>query len=464
MNSDTNTALTLLLRYPPLSSDSKPLSLLFDARALRTSPTAEIGASIIQSRTSRRPSTIDRPLTPDHRARSPFAYSASSPAGLETLLSDAARGVLSRSERWGLNQAVRDVVGEVRRGVQRGITASASGSTSPAPGPRYRRHGSHSKSKSETHSAIAASAFRRMNELEERNRKLASMMEGAVTDLWGVHERLAEKSDAQDDKERKKEIESLSAAVARLQFVQAFLKDVTLPLPEEPTQQDNSKEEIPMVPDNITESMSIGHQVKRKDNNSSTRSRSTSKDPIQPSHPPRSTTPLLYPNFTIQSQPPTHSKNISTSPHTKASLVAPQPKRSSAISLTHNDPPPPASITIVPPPVPSSPTPSPNPRPRLTESSFSWMLTADANGNSFSRATPFTPHEKRNQATSTSVNNAVKAKAGKGFLFGEDSDGEIAELDIRRGSGSSTKAKDTLREDERRKSLEDVKEIDLENI
>jgi hypothetical protein len=49
-------------------------------------------------------------------------------------------------------------------------------------------------------------------------------------------------------------------------------------------------------------------------------------------------------------------------------------------------------------------------------------------------------------------------------LFGEDSDGEIAELDIRRGSGSSTKAKDTLREDERRKSLEDVKEIDLENI
>ena len=58
----------------------------------------------------------------------------------------------------------------------------------------------------------------------------------------------------------------------------------------------------------------------------------------------------------------------------------------------------------------------------------------------------------------------VKAKSGKGFLFGEDSDGEVAELDIRRGSASSTKAKEAVREDGKKKSLEDLKEIDLENV
>jgi TBC1 domain family member 5 len=471
LESDTNTALTLLLRYPPLSSSSKPISLLFDARELHASPSAETGSSTIHSRTSRRPSTIDRPLTPNRRSRSPFAYSASSPANLEALLSDAARGVLSRSERWGLNQAVRDVVGEVRRGVQRGIAGSTSGSTSPAPGPRYRRHGSQSKSKSETHSAIAASAFRRINELEERNRKLAIMMEGAVTDLWSVHERLVEKIDGSDIDQRKKDTDAMSAAVARLQFVHAFLKDLTLPLPEEPVKQNSVTEVSEDATIKTAEAVPGLVQEKQQEVNRATQS--SGKPPVQTFKPPRKLSLLLPSDPPKQSQSPPSNQSISASPKTKAPvteapLPAPQPKRSSASRLTHEDPPsppaaPPVSITVVPPAAPPSPTPAPKPRPRLTESSFSWMLTGDATGDSFSRATPFTPHEKRSQVASTSNNASSKSKTGKGFLFGEDSDGEITELNDREGSESKAKPKGRGRVDGRRGSLEKLDEVDLGN-
>jgi TBC1 domain family member 5 len=359
-------------------------------------------------------------------------------------------------------------VGEVRRGVQRNMAGVGSNATSPAP--RYRRHASQ---RSETHGAIAASALRRINQLEERNRALARMMDGAVRELWECHEWLVGRGEKGGDatakgKEEgepaieKQQLDKFSVAVARIQFVQAFLKDLTLPLPEDT--KDDSKADEKAIKEDGKATKENEKEVEETND-----IRIEASAPIQ----------INKAKESLLSTSPKPIRGLSSPPTDKPQIYAPQPKRSSATPITKKppwpsiqisqppispspptEPPELPTLALSPPPstktstnlplsAPSLPPPSPpdhssttlKPRPRLTESSFSWMLTGsagDAHGPSFARATPFAPHEKRSQVAA--ANPAAKAKAGKGFLFGEES-GEDGNGLGRRGSGSSAKGK-----------------------
>jgi TBC1 domain family protein 5 len=426
-----NSALTLLLRYPPLDNSLRARTLVRDARTIIQSPTLETGASLIIKYSGRPPAAIEtldlRSHTPSYgtptRIRSPLAM-ASSPASLESLLADAAKGVMSRGERWGLNQAVRDVVGEVKRGVERGIQNAPDPSAwSRSASPRgFHQRTRSTKPTSESHGMITANVLRKMNALEDRNRKLAEMLDSAVKDLWNCHEKLAEKAKAEGtvDGEDGKFAEKLSKSVAEVQFVQAFLRDMTLPLPE-PLEEVSRDDDTQQRPSSPTPTGSGDQSPKARENSKL----ATNSQPIQ--------TPNVVADYhpTVISKPQRmpldhEAGNASACIRSQASPES-QPVLSGSVPTQRT----PGLLSTgfaassMPPPIP--PTSITDPflaRPRLTSSSFSWMLADNnAEGQPFARATPFAPNEKR-----------THAKTGKGFLFGEDED------DRSTASGRSTKA------------------------
>src|ERR1700760_3826407 len=115
MAANMNEALSLLLRYPSPSADHGPQSFVYDALDLKNNLATETGHAIIQKRTGRRPppaiAIAIRQSSPARSDRAHTPFGSPSPASFESLLQNAAREVMSRGERWGLSQAVRDVVG-----------------------------------------------------------------------------------------------------------------------------------------------------------------------------------------------------------------------------------------------------------------------------------------------------------------------------------------------------------------
>jgi TBC1 domain family protein 5 len=120
LEADYSTALTLLLRYP---SPSSPVSLVEDAMYLRDNLSPEGGKYIIIKYSKRTPEAR-QPRPPTQKTRNPRR--ALSPpmkplfqAGqIESIVQDVAKNVLDRSEKWGVNRAVREAVVEVRKNVQ----------------------------------------------------------------------------------------------------------------------------------------------------------------------------------------------------------------------------------------------------------------------------------------------------------------------------------------------------------
>jgi TBC1 domain family protein 5 len=389
-----------------------------DARTIMQLPSHETGSSLIFKYSGRHPAAVEtldlRPSTPSYgtptRMRSPLAM-ASSPAKLESLLQDAAKGVFSTGERWGLNQAVRDVVGEVRKGVERGIQNAPDPSVwSRSASPRgFHQRTRSTKPTSESHGMRAANVLRKMNALEERNRKLAEMLDLAVKELWKCHEELAEKAKADDkiDSEEGKFAEKFSKSVAEVQFVQAFLRDMTLPLPE--SHEGPSRE---------SEAQQRNLSPIRTDSRAQSPKAPKSQEAVPIS------SPANTPSVVIGDHPATASKpvkmpldpeagNSKTTTHSQASPIIranpPNSAPANSPSLLSTG----FAASSMPPPIPPSSVVDPFlARPRLTSTSFSWMLADNkAEGQPFARATAFAPNEKRSHA-----------KTGKGFLFGEDED------------------------------------------
>lgn len=441
--------MTLLLRYPPLQNSSQPRTLVYDARSIQKSCTIDTGASLILKHTGRQPAPFDSsearsasPLssTPT-RVRSPFA-STSSPASLEALLQDAARGVLSRGERWGLNQAVRDVVGEVRRGVTRGIQSSTNSRPSSPRGGFHKARGS--RGGSESHSAIAANVLRKMNALEERNRRLAEMLETAVKDLWACQEEMTEKAkqDATIAPENGKLMEKFSKSVAEVQFVQAFLRDMTLPLPED-VASDNKISEARDDKSETETSHSTSENVVKLPSTGSEAAMVPEADQKMPSDQVSSSSATKTAQTDSESGFSPVRSQASPKPPTSTAPI-PIPTKNSITPLPSSLP-----TASAPPPLPPSPTPDPLlSRPRLAVSSFSWMLADNTAEDqpAFARATPFAPNERRHHA-----------RTGKGFLFGEEDPNAVLGDSNRKNSparkGSRAKAASQQRED-----------IDLENV
>jgi TBC1 domain family protein 5 len=396
---DTNEAFSLLLRYPEPAVPA--YTFIKDALYLRDHLTPQGGAEII-SRYGKQAPAIELEATPTVREPSPSPSFASSRtrrslgsprsfvgqqgAGLEAMLQGAAKNVFERGSQWGVGKAIREAVGEVKKNVEAYQSAASSGQTTPRAGGReFRKPGqlgpAISGSRPGLDRTVSGNAIRKVEGLERRNRNLAKMLETAVAELWEHHRERTEEQDAKDDSAKDKSaLEALSLAIAKVQFVQVYLEDSTIPLPEESTEQAASAKAAETLA--LPAPQSPGPE------------RTSSAPPISV-------------------EPPTENPRVNTSSAVTSPTASPRPM----------SPPTVAKSTQIQP----SSTLSPRSRPHLTSSNFSWMLGEDSATSNFASGT----------AHSTFSSDEKRRMKGKGFLFGDDDDDEGSARESKRGSVSS---------------------------
>lgn len=239
INADYNTALSTLLHYPALPVGQRPSSLVEDANALRRNLDTDTGSSLIFKHTKKSPKSREKPTpisaTPTRSSRqeriqpdlrSPHLLPPPRPShhpsnSFEAVLQNAARSVYSSGERLGVNKAVRDAVGDVRKNVQ-SIRSDL----------RSRTH-SRSVSIASTTEENSLSIERRFENLQLRNKSLAKMLEGAVSELWKQQKEMAVANTNKPSSESDERVKSLTIAIARVQLAQVYLEDPELPLPED---------------------------------------------------------------------------------------------------------------------------------------------------------------------------------------------------------------------------------------
>jgi TBC1 domain family member 5 len=226
-------ALTLLLKYPSLSSPHGPQTFVGDAIYLRDNFSAAGGAQIIAKYSGKSP-LVNSPTSPPStalgdgldqkqkllaarsRLQSPSRF-LQQQGGVEALLQGAARGVFDRGERLGINQAVRDAVGEVKKNMQ-GLQASRANS-------KTRRTPDVTRwSLDEGRPVPASSRFE--SAMKSRNQQLAYMLDQAMADLRDAS--------VETDADKDDYIKAIDIAVARVGFVKVYLEDSTMPLPPNP--------------------------------------------------------------------------------------------------------------------------------------------------------------------------------------------------------------------------------------
>ncbi|GAB7351250.1 hypothetical protein MBLNU459_g1675t1 [Dothideomycetes sp. NU459] len=383
IDTDYNTALTLLLRYPSLPDGVTPQTMVIDALYLRDH-LDQTGSSHLIEKHSGRPLAVaellsQTPLPASIQKRLGARLAGlSSPkptrqsSNLESVLQDAAKEIFTRGEKWGINKAVRDAVEEVRKGV-RDIQAIQ---TPPAP---RRRISSQSRQSRTTDRSTDAEL--RLTALEQRTMALAKMLKSATDELWDYHkDAVAAGKDADAEK-----LKDLSIAIAKVQFAQVYLEDPSVPFAtdEETTAAAGEEEEDQVV---------------------AVRDKSTIQDEA------------IKDEASAQPLPPPKESDDTTKhmQRTAAAVKAPP------------DAPPPTAQPPFPPSPPKKPSPPARkpiiphdfqaPRPSLAQSSFSWMLgtsTTSENPASFVRAEALPPSDIR--------------RRGKGFLFGDDDGGAAAD-------------------------------------
>ncbi|KAI5368979.1 hypothetical protein J4E82_010221 [Alternaria postmessia] len=398
MAADTNEAFALLLRYPEPATP--PYTFIKDALYLRDHLTPPGGAEIITRYGKQAPIIEPEPKfnarepspSPSfisNRTRqsigSPRSFVTQQGAGFEALIQGAAKNVLDRGSQWGVGKALRDAVGEVRKNVEAYQSATNSGQSTPRSGGReFRKPGQPSTAAASGRPTLervhSANTFKKMEELDRRNKSLAKMLEVAVGDLWEYHRERDEAQKAKEDDEKGKEaMEALSLAIAKVQFVQVYLDDSSLPLPvDEATEQASTAQAaISLASPTPQSPMSSGQ--------------ASSVPPLSLSTTSQSTTPLR-----ANSRNPTPLSSRPTSP--PARTLSPPSKLASTLS--------------------------PPSRPHLTSSNFSWMLGEDSASSNFASGA----------AHSTFSSDEKRRMKGKGFLFGDDDDDEGSIKDGKRGN------------------------------
>jgi TBC1 domain family protein 5 len=407
VEADTNEVFTLLLRYP--EPDSPAYTFIKDALYLRDHLTPEGGSEIIR-RYGKKAPPIDTTKVPVIRDPSPSPSFASSrtrrsmksptnfmsqqSGGLEALLQNAAKGVLDRGSQWNVGKAIRDAVGEVKKNVEAyqtgAITTTASGETTPRSGGREFRKptriATDTGGKPTLQRTQSGNIIKKIEGMERRNQSLSKMLESAVGELWDHHKERSENA-----KENKDALDALSLAIAKVQFVQVYLEDSSIPLPsDEPAESEAA----------------------------------TTPKLLSPSVPERTS-----------SAPPASSGSVSR-PMSSSANVA---EKSSLLSPNRPTSPPDQQQ-----PTAGSSSLAPRARPLLSSSSFSWMLgqESDAPRSTFAKASEhsaFPSDEKRR----------MRGSLGKGYLFGDD-EGNLSPVEskAKRGSVSSKGGKKPKEEQE----------------
>ena len=431
LEADYNTALTLLLKYKLSDDGITPQNLALDAAALKASFNHATACDLISKYTNRE--VADSPSLPDPDsfaletpipASLPFRrVTPSLPKNFESMFQDAAKGMMTRGEKWGINKAVRDRFEDIRRGVQ----DIQNMQTPSAP----RRH-----SRTQSRSGVPGAMNRtdtRLAALQKRNESLARMLKAATDQLWDFQKEAAEtesgsasKDDNDADQNEVKngwnaeKVKELGMTIARVQFVQVYLEDPTIPLAEEEEAVDEQQQ-----------------QQQQQQPPESTNSNTESK-PLPA--PPPAAPEIRAPEETFEPPP-------SSAAHTLLTTAMPDTD-----PPTQAQPPPSSPPNDV-----SSLKPS---RPTLAQSSFSWMLGQETSPTS-SRRSPVSGSPSTNDFTTAglSATETVKAR-GRGFLFGDGDDEESSE--VISGAGRAGKSEGRKRGKERRpvKRSSNVREDD----
>lgn len=177
------------------------------------------------------PPSEPRPATPESKftglslrsraqgARSPLTSPArfiTQRGGVEALFQGAAKNVIERGEKLGINQAVRDAMGEIRRNMQ-DLRVSSRGTT-----PITSRHDIFTN-------GLLASPGGRGDErqtvaaLVQRNKQLALLLGEAISGLQML-------AGANFEGDPDKNLETVETAAAKAQFVKIYLEDSSLDL------------------------------------------------------------------------------------------------------------------------------------------------------------------------------------------------------------------------------------------
>jgi TBC1 domain family protein 5 len=419
VDADYNEALTLLLRYPPLPRDFPPQSFVLDALYLREHMHAEGGGYLVLKYTDRPLQPGDRPATPPALQRNITAFSgvnaakaalgrtALTPDGksrqgrnIESMFQSAAKNITARSEQLGIGKVVRNAVDEVHRKAQE-ISNAQTPSSSNA-----RRQGA-------PRTAYGA-ALHKVKELENRNAQLSKLLEAAVGELWQYQKVAAEGSQSVDSAATqgdKDSLEKLSVAIAKVQFVQVYLGDATLPLPtEEKTEGKEAGNDDHLL------SAPAEPELDGKQSESP-----SSPGLVQPPPEPESLPTQEQEDIQKLADP-----SMFDEPDDDNTEVAPQPEQPGTVKVKRrpeikvNSPPfasPPQSKTAE---VPLDLPPPPTIRPPLAESSYSWMLGGDDNKDKEAGKSDDAEKEKTPQKAPSSF--FEDQRRNRGFLFGDDTE------------------------------------------
>lgn len=230
LDSDYNNALGLLLRYPEQDKDFPAQSLGLDALYLKTHVNTEGGSYLVLKYTGRPLQRADRPATPPalqrnittfsgiNAIRSRTGFSPTRPnrqsRNLEAVLQNTAKNIFAQGEKLGIGKAVRNAVEEVQKKAQ-----EIRENQTPPPSTRQR--------------PVDDVLVERVKRLEDRNKKLAELLSAAVAELWDCQKLITEDSNTAGHLSREESAEKLSTAVAKVQFVQVYLGEPGLSLPEE---------------------------------------------------------------------------------------------------------------------------------------------------------------------------------------------------------------------------------------
>ncbi|KAG9814267.1 RabGAP/TBC, partial [Aureobasidium melanogenum] len=272
-------------------------------------------------------------------------------SNFEDMLQGAAKGVLQRSEKWGINKAFRDAMDEVRKGV-REIQAAQ---TPQAPS----RH-TRALSRQSGTSDRSTDPSLRLTVLEQRNTALSQMLKKAIDDLWTYHETAVGGKGSEEDS-----LKGLSMAIAKVQFIQVYLEDASVPLAVEEDATETGKEEAIEVTEVLP-------QVKEPAN-----AHIDNKPAAQNTKEPEDTKAVDEAFAESADAPKQKTEDAAPKKTTKTTDV---------------------------------PLDFHTPRPTLAQSSFSWMLgqSPETSTSSFAQAKGLAPSDIRRRS--------------KGFLFGDEDD------------------------------------------
>lgn len=384
----------MLLRYPVPASPNGPSTLVSDALYLRQNLMEGGGAHIVNKYSKARPEREGEKVTSkqqsakhpkqvrEHKTNEYLSPGRSAAkflqeqGGIDSIIQEAAKGVYSRGEKWGVNKALRGAV----EGLQSGANF-----------PRRQLEGSRWSPDEGSSVPSHPSGATDIMALEQRGKGLAKLLDNAITELW---EQQRQCSNGEDETLAN----ALSLAIAKVQFVQVYLENPTMPFTTE-------------GPSPLT--------VRSEEPETVVKKRHSEEKPLpDPQQSPEDT--AAQPKLVSEDASKTQ---MNTDPTLQDRSGTPT---SQARDMTVSK---------------SRPQPLPfhHPRPSLAQSSFSWMLGEGQRKSSFVSPSPL-PSDKRaakgkadHLFAEGKADKEGKNQKGKGRAIEESEDDEVINLGTLKG-------------------------------